>query len=98
MIFSSFILLSIPFQGRLIFKYIIGGSEEVAAAQITKGAFLTEEVADSHGPLAVLVKLPAWVGWGSMGEVLCRLRRLTAASTGDRNSGEQIGTLARQET
>ena len=30
-------------QGRPIFKYIIGGSEEVAGAQIAKGAFLTEE-------------------------------------------------------
>ena len=40
----SLLLLSIPFQGRLIFKYIIGGSEEVAAAQIAKGAFLAQEL------------------------------------------------------
>ena len=40
----SFILLSIPFQGRPLFKYIIGDSEEVAATQITKGAFLAQEL------------------------------------------------------
>ena len=38
------LLLSIPFQGRLSFKYIMGGSEEVAAAQIAKDAFLAKEL------------------------------------------------------
>ena len=36
------LLLSISFQGRPIFKYIIGGSGEVAAAQIAGDASLTQ--------------------------------------------------------
>ena len=60
-VINQLLLLSIPFQGWPIFKYIIGGSEEVAAAQIADDAFPTQSQ-PSHCPGRIASP------WGGVGE------------------------------